>query len=103
MAEEAVPIFCSPAELASLAKAMGAGSAKAFCERLAPVAAFDSAAPADAAVTDVLGDRLSGIEEGVNTFFLTVNGALVFIMHAGFAMVRWDECQLASCGASLPS
>jgi len=26
--------------------------------------------------------------EGVNTFFLTFAGALVFIMHAGFAMVR---------------
>jgi hypothetical protein len=50
-------------------------AAQAFCDKLAIVS------------TPSLGDRLSGIEEGVNTFFLTVNGALVFVMHAGFAMV----------------
>ena len=31
--------------------------------------------------------RLDGLTEGVNTFFLTSCGALVFIMHAGFAML----------------
>ena len=34
-----------------------------------------------------LGARLDGVTEGVNTFFLTSCGALVFIMHAGFAML----------------
>jgi hypothetical protein len=51
-------------------------AAQAFCDKLSIVQ------------TPPLADRLAGIEEGVNTFFLTVNGALVFVMHAGFAMVR---------------
>lgn len=43
---------------------------------------------AASAFCDKLGARVGGIEEGVNTFFLTIMGALVFVMHAGFAMVR---------------
>jgi hypothetical protein len=39
------------------------------------------------AFCDKLTTRVTGIEEGLNTFFLTIMGALVFIMHAGFAMV----------------
>jgi hypothetical protein len=50
-------------------------AAQAFCDKLSVVQ------------TPPLADRLAGIEEGVNTFFLTINGALVFVMHAGFAMV----------------
>lgn len=57
-----------------------ATAAAAFCEKLAVVS---STADPDYS----LPDRLSGLEEGVNTFFLTVMGALVFVMHAGFAMV----------------
>jgi hypothetical protein len=38
--------------------------------------------------TSGLSSRLDGMTEGVNTFFLTWAGSLVFVMHAGFAMVR---------------
>jgi hypothetical protein len=59
-------------------------AAQAFCDKLNYVQ------------VPPLGDRLAGIEEGVNTFFLTVNGALVFVMHAGFAMVS-AELQSLQC------
>jgi hypothetical protein len=67
------PSFCSDAELAAL-KTLFKGddaAASAFCDKLGSVGA----------------DRMDGMQEGINTFFLTSTGALVFIMHAGFAMV----------------
>lgn len=67
--------WCSPEELAALkslfASHGGDEAALAFCEKISKVGA----------------DRMDGMQEGVNTFFLTSCGALVFIMHAGFAMV----------------
>jgi hypothetical protein len=46
--------------------------------------------PADAPADpdNTVTARLDGMTEGINTFFLTSAGALVFVMHAGFAMVR---------------
>lgn len=57
-------------------------------ELKALTAMFKGNATAAGAFCDKLSTRVGGIEEGVNTFFMTVMGALVFIMHAGFAMVR---------------
>jgi hypothetical protein len=53
---------------------------------------FKGNGTAASAFCDKLSTRVGGIEEGVNTMFMTVNGALVFIMHAGFAMVRRRAC-----------
>lgn len=63
--------LCAPEELKALASLFKGNetAATALCDKFAGM------------------DRLKGVEEGVNTFFLTINGALVFIMHAGFAMV----------------
>ncbi|GBF92724.1 ammonium transporter [Raphidocelis subcapitata] len=73
--------FCSPAELAALTNVFkNSKVAASFCERLAVVGTFDDP-------STQLETRLSGMTEGVNTFFLTSSGALVFIMHAGFAML----------------
>jgi tetrahydromethanopterin S-methyltransferase subunit E len=70
--------ICDEGELAALASMFKGNetAATAFCEKL--------------------GKRVTGIEEGMNTFFLTVMGALVFIMHAGFAMVSPRHCH-SSC------
>lgn len=57
-------------------------------ELAALTAMFKGNGTAAEAFCNKMGTRLGGLEEGVNTFFLTINGALVFIMHAGFAMVR---------------
>eukprot|EP00878_Enallax_costatus_P037023 GHUV01041732.1.p1 GENE.GHUV01041732.1~~GHUV01041732.1.p1 ORF type:complete len:122 (-),score=21.56 GHUV01041732.1:68-433(-) len=89
-----VATFCDDAELAALSAMFkgNATAARAFCQKLAIVGS-DGHLP--------LGDRISGIEEGVNTFFLTINGALVFIMHAGFAMVNdTPGCSVAKCYAA---
>lgn len=68
--------FCSPEELAALGRAFGGEeAATAFCDKLGGTA------------SGLYQDQLDGLREGLNTFFLTVNGALVFVMHAGFAMV----------------
>lgn len=69
---------CLPARLVACSAGLfkTTAAAQAFCDKLTIV----SEPP--------LADRLAGIEEGVNTFFLTIMGALVFVMHAGFAMVR---------------
>lgn len=81
MAEEAAPTFCSPSELAALTTLFkNSATAESFCERLAVNGAFGED-------SNNLGDRLDGLTEGVNTFFLTSAGALVFVMHAGFAML----------------
>lgn len=75
MAEPA-PTFCSPEELAALTAAFkSAKTAASFCERLAPASGAASS------------ETVEAMAEGINTFFLTINGALVFIMHAGFAML----------------
>jgi hypothetical protein len=71
--------FCDEAELAAL-QVMFKGNetaATAFCEKL-----------------DGMTGRMDGMQEGVNTFFLTSTGALVFIMHAGFAMVSGQSAVL---------
>uniref|UniRef100_A0A383WE90 Ammonium transporter AmtB-like domain-containing protein n=1 Tax=Tetradesmus obliquus TaxID=3088 RepID=A0A383WE90_TETOB len=73
---EALESFCTGDELKALAGLFKTqAAAQAFCDKLTIVN------------TPLLGDRLAGIEEGVNTFFLTIMGALVFVMHAGFAML----------------
>ena len=80
--------FCSPGELKALTKSFGdAAMASAFCERLANVATYD-ATNADKPFSSPIEDVILDMKEGVNTFFLVILGALVFIMHAGFAMVR---------------
>lgn len=58
-------------------------------ELSALTAMFAGNETAATAFCDKLTTRVTGIEEGLNTFFLTIMGALVFIMHAGFAMVSW--------------
>ncbi|KAI8474735.1 MAG: ammonium transporter AmtB-like domain-containing protein [Monoraphidium minutum] len=79
-AMEAAPTFCSPTELSALTSVFGdAAAAASFCERLA------IAGTADEPMS--LSERLDGMQEGTNTFFLTWAGALVFVMHAGFAML----------------
>lgn len=60
---------------------------------------FKGNTTAATAFCDKLGKRVTGIEEGLNTFFLTVMGALVFIMHAGFAMVSNSHSQQQPCVA----
>lgn len=65
-------------------------------ELSALTAMFKGNETAATAFCDKLTTRVSGIEEGLNTFFLTIMGALVFIMHAGFAMVSWY------CAAAAP-
>ncbi|KAI8468765.1 MAG: ammonium transporter AmtB-like domain-containing protein [Monoraphidium minutum] len=76
---DAVATFCSPAELKALeAVFKNTATAASFCERLAIVGSADG---------ESLNDRLDGYQEGINTFFLTWAGALVFVMHAGFAML----------------
>lgn len=79
--------FCSPEEMAALTTMFSGNAtlAEAFCTKL------DTSA------------RLSGIEEGTNTFFLTVNGALVFVMHAGFAMVSKCAPACSRVGRSTPA
>lgn len=69
-----MPAMCDEGELAALASMFKGNetAATAFCDKL--------------------GNRVTGIEEGLNTFFLTIMGALVFIMHAGFAMVSPRHC-----------
>ena len=65
------------------------------------ISLFDGATAATKAATlcAQLGTTTTGIETafadadseltvGINTMFLVLNGALVFVMHAGFAMVR---------------
>lgn len=76
--------FCDPTELAALSAMFkgNATAAGAFCQKLAILGSPDGTS------TPGLQQRIEGIEEGVNTFFMTVMGSLVFIMHAGFAMVR---------------
>jgi hypothetical protein len=83
MAAAAAPSsFCSPGELQALTAALkNATMAADLCARLAPVGPWDDP-------TAGMSARLDGLTEGVNTFFLTSTGALVFVMHAGFAMVR---------------
>jgi hypothetical protein len=80
---EPLPTFCTTQELNSLQTLFGGNltAAENFCSRLAPLADQSGALP-------TYDDQLLGVVEGLNTFFLTINGALVFIMHAGFAMVR---------------
>jgi hypothetical protein len=79
--------FCSPEELAALTGLFkGAEAAEAFCTKLTEGTLTSGAGSANLADAGLTG-RIVGIEEGLNTFFLTVNGALVFVMHAGFAMV----------------
>jgi len=66
-------------------------------ELKALAAMFKGNETAASAFCDKLGTRVGGVEEGLNTFFLTVMGALVFVMHAGFAMVRVDGSKLQIC------
>jgi Amt family ammonium transporter len=75
-AEAPAPTFCNPEELKALTAAFkSAKVAASFCERLAPASGAASS------------ETVEAMAEGINTFFLTINGALVFIMHAGFAML----------------
>lgn len=92
MAEEAVSTFCDPSELSALTAMFkgNATAAEAFCTKL------NILGTADGESVPGLQDRIAGIEEGLNTFFLTINGALVFIMHAGFAMVSLSACNLSA-------
>lgn len=72
-------------------KSHPAGTMASLCdegELAALTAMFKGNETAAGAFCDKLTTRVTGIEEGMNTFFLTIMGALVFIMHAGFAMVR---------------
>eukprot|EP00775_Hariotina_reticulata_P002904 gene2904-3192_t len=79
--------FCSPEELAALTGLFkGAEAAEAFCTKLTEGTLAPGAGVANMADAGLTG-RLVGLEEGLNTFFLTIMGALVFIMHAGFAML----------------
>lgn len=90
--EEGYTNFCAPNELVALTSLFKGNvtAAQAFCEKLTPL-------------YDVNGNppqyQLDGLREGLNTFFLTINGALVFVMHAGFAMVR---CARASACLACP-
>jgi hypothetical protein len=61
----------------------------AICDEgeLKALTAMFKNATAASAFCDKMSTRVGGVEEGLNTFFLTINGALVFVMHAGFAMV----------------
>lgn len=89
-------VFCDEDEIKALSSMFKGNStaAEAFCAKL--------------------GHRITGDEEGMNTFFLTIMGAMVFIMHAGFAMVsssststscldHWAPagCAVLCCGALL--
>jgi hypothetical protein len=77
--------FCSEDELKALISIFKTeDAATAFCEKLGTIGKPESM---DAADWTSAADRMDGITEGLNTFFLTSCGALVFIMHAGFAMV----------------
>ncbi|KAF8065460.1 AMT1-1 [Scenedesmus sp. PABB004] len=77
-----VATFCDPGELAALKSLFkgNATAASAFCEKLSAVSNVNDPEYS-------IAGRMAGIEEGVNTFFLTIMGALVFVMHAGFAML----------------
>lgn len=70
-------------------------------EIAALTAMFKGNSTAATAFCDKLTARVTGIEEGVNTFFLTIMGALVFIMHAGFAMVSYSSCYDSVCPVHL--
>lgn len=61
----------------------------AICDEgeLKALTAMFKNATAASAFCDKMSTRVGGVEEGLNTFFLTINGALVFVMHAGFAML----------------
>jgi hypothetical protein len=69
--------LCAPEELTALASLFKGNetAATTLCNKFAGI------------------ERLTGVEEGLNTFFLTINGALVFVMHAGFAMVSSPAAQ----------
>lgn len=69
--------LCAPEELTALSSLFKGNetAATALCDKFAGM------------------DRIKGVEEGLNTFFLTINGALVFVMHAGFAMVSLSAAQ----------
>lgn len=89
--------FCDSAELAALSAMFNnnATAAESFCQKLSILGTPDGSTVPD------LTDRITGIEEGVNTFFLTINGALVFIMHAGFAMVSFGLAGAATATSSV--
>lgn len=85
---------CPQEVYSSLASAFNAEQALALCKTIASTALanrklLQADPPAYAAETDLdaLTDTVQGISDGLNAAWLVLTGALVFLMHGGFAMV----------------
>lgn len=68
--------------LAALTGAFDATQAETLCTTF-----FAAGGATDEVTGNLLSTEIQGITEGVNTLYLIACGALVFVMHAGFAML----------------
>jgi hypothetical protein len=74
--------MCSLSQVQSLVTSFDIGQVELLCQNLL-------SQTATASVVANLETSVTGLTEGLNVTYLFLTAALVFVMHGGFAMVRY--------------